>query len=563
MRKITTVIALLSIVLSGLMSYARPPLREADHSSMTKAELFEKWNNQRDLKALLAYMNRNNFPPLFRIGIVDGKEKVELCGDRPVWIHGQTGEATVEPGSTLKFVAAPGNKASVVNYKVVVKDYPIDSVQLQEDVLHWEDLGYQMDLLTLGKELKDDDGNLINDNRKTLVVAASVQSMEEAEKVKKEIQEKHGVVPYIHEALVEESKGRIHVFVDDVLCFTSGPEIKISSAGLLKVKNVDYGIGYPWQGVEDREYRGTMIAALARNGQIALVNEIRLELYLMGVVPSEISSSAASAALRVQAIAARGESLAKYGVRHSADPFDLCSEQHCQVYSGIRRETASTNGAISDTEGKILRCQNHIVDAVYSANCGGFTENAENVWTTNPRPYLVSVPDLKPGSEIPDLTIESNLREWLAKPSTAWCADPSIALGDRHRWEKRFTSTELDKMVAEKHPEVGPVKEMIPGRRGGSGRIWDLKIIGDKGETTIIKELPIRRLFGVLRSAAFVLDVEKNADGTVKTWIFRGAGWGHGVGMCQHGTMGMAKHGYSADDILSHYFKTAVVEKVY
>jgi SpoIID/LytB domain protein len=261
------------------------------------------------------------------------------------------------------------------------------------------------------------------------------------------------------------------------------------------------------------------------------------------------------AALAAQAIAARTELLQKIGRRNLTDPFLLCSTQQCQVYAGAGKEDPRTTKAIEATRGIVLlRDGGGLVDIRYSASCGGHGEDNDAIWGGDPDPSLRGrVDDAKGGmSRVTD----ANLDAFLDGGGDAWCAKGKLGQG-RFRWTERLRADDLTARIASEFPEVGRIKSLTPKQRGVSGRIGVLAIKGDKGSVDVAGDLKIRRLLGGLKSTLF--KVEREGD----SFVFHGAGFGHGVGMCQMGAIGMATAGKSYKDILGHYYRGTHLHKLY
>ncbi|GMU07726.1 SpoIID/LytB domain-containing protein [Corallococcus caeni] len=327
------------------------------------------------------------------------------------------------------------------------------------------------------------------------------------------------------------------------------------------VRQVEYGVGYDFHAFEDRSFRGALQFAVDRSGKLAVVNVVGLEDLLKGLVPSEIFARAHPEALKAQAVTARGEVLAKVGIKHLADPYLLCSEQHCAVYRGRTGEAASTTAAVEATRGQALFSQDgRLVDSVYSAVCGGHTEDNDVVWGGPPDPSLRGRPDLL--APAPDVPGPSNLKAWLATSDVpAACKLSSFAQPTKFRWEKRFTQGQVDALTEKLG--VGAVQGLALSERGVSGRARLLTVSGTQGATQVRGELNIRRLFGMLNSSMATVEAERDAEGRLTGWLFRGGGWGHGVGMCQTGAIGRAEAGQGYPEILRFYFNGAEVAPIY
>jgi peptidoglycan hydrolase-like amidase len=278
---------------------------------------------------------------------------------------------------------------------------------------------------------------------------------------------------------------------------------------------------------------------------------------LAGLVPAEIFPQSPEAALRAQAVAARGELLAKIGTHHIADPYLLCSTQHCQVYAGAGHEHPRTTDAVSATRGMVLvRKDGSLVDTVYSAHCGGHSEHNDNTWPVkadaNLRGHL-DAPAGAPGLEpFASGVSESSFEAWLAAPPQKTYCGGSRFNQNKYRWSERIPAARMNAFV--KGLKVGPVRELKVLARGISGRVNLLEVRGALGNQKVRGELVLRQLFGGLRSSMFSVRAETGASGQPEAFVFRGGGWGHGVGMCQTGAIGMAEAGRTHTEILRHYY---------
>jgi SpoIID/LytB domain protein len=402
------------------------------------------------------------------------------------------------------------------------------------------------------------------DNRRNLLLVDEALSPEEASRRQAELLRQYGVRTTFFEevrtparAILElrDESGVVVGLAQDRL------DAETPDGAGFDVRQVEYGVGYDFHGFEDRTFRGALQLVVDRAGTLAVVNVVPLEDLLKGLVPSEIFARAHPEALKAQAVTARGEVLAKVGIKHLADPYLLCSEQHCAVYRGRTGEVASTTAAVEATRGVGLFSQDgRLVDSVYSAVCGGHTEDNDIVWGGAPDPSLRGRPDVLPSAgRIP---LPAHLEEWLAAPTLpAACRLSSFAQPSKFRWEKRFTAEQVDALT--KRLGVGRVQAMALSERGVSGRARVLTLSGDAGATQVRGELNIRRLFGMLNSSMAVVEAEQDVEGQITGWLFRGGGWGHGVGMCQTGAIGRAEAGQRYQDILRHYFNGAEVAPIY
>ena len=358
--------------------------------------------------------------------------------------------------------------------------------------------------------------------------------------------------------------------------------------------NVTIGNRFHWEREEDQVYQGDLILQLRKDGTICAINEISLEDYLRSVISSEMSAEAPIEFLKAHAILSRswllagldrrkgekasaGKIIQKEGEvirwydREDHDLFDVCNDDHCQRYHGITKVVSErAKEAIRKTNGTVMTYQDKICDTRYSKACGGITENFETAWNDKRVPYLRSISDASTSHH--PIGTEEEASAWILSKPDAYCntRDPHL-LGkilpdvDREtknffRWKVEYSRKELEEMLRVKTGfDFGTLTEIVPLSRGPSGRISRLKIVGSKKSMVVGKELEIRRWLSDthLYSSAFIVRLE--ADRVV----FHGAGWGHGVGLCQIGAAVMATQGFSAEEILKHYFSGVEIRKIY
>ncbi len=330
--------------------------------------------------------------------------------------------------------------------------------------------------------------------------------------------------------------------------------------GGIIVKQVEHARGYAWHGFADRRYLGPLELAFGAQDGFNVIETVPLERLLAGIVPSEISANAQPAALMAQAVAARGEILNKLGMRHIGEGFHFCAEQHCQVYAGISPAVAKVAPAVQACHGQVLMGESGMVDAVYSANCGGHTDANHQVWTSTPDPQLAGTWDTRAPLGL-DLRKTAELSRFLRHPPPAFCGNPAVEGGDKFRWTRVLDAKGVAEVV--RRGGVGRLKDIVGLERGPSGRLCALTLVGENGRKTVLKELPIRKLFGGLPSACIIIEPKRNKHGVITSIRFAGAGWGHGVGMCQTGAQSMATLGFKFDAILLHYFPGARLAQAY
>lgn len=353
------------------------------------------------------------------------------------------------------------------------------------------------------------------------------------------------------------------------------PKLALDGAGTtatLGISKVPYGIGWWWEATEDRVYGGHLEAHVNKDGKLEVVNQLPLEEYVCGVVPSEIGGDSPLEALKAQAVAARSETIiALREHKYTGDGYDICADVECQAFAGVGKRTAASDRSVYETRSLALFHNLKPFGAYYASNCGGFSENVENVWPSRsgPVPYWSAHCDSDTTDTCPaTLANEDALREFIkAPPADLWCnvatkkGLPSWSQKN-FRWRVEKTADELTAYVA-KHKDIGRVVAIEPAGRGPSGRLTKAVFIGEKGTYEVGPELAIRQVFDPpLKSAAFIVETEGPAERPDK-FIFLGAGWGHGVGMCQTGAISRALAGQDFRMILSAYYRESEVLPAY
>lgn len=382
----------------------------------------------------------------------------------------------------------------------------------------------------------------------------------------------HGTVRLVAQAPGTEDLvlGMAHSLV--TLAPDASAQVNDGQAGTsLEVLQVPFGMGYPWAGQEDRSYRGFLQLLVGTDGTLTVVNRLPLEAYLRGVVAAEMPAGAPETALQAQAIAARSNVVFEMGHRHRDMPFDFCAEQHCQVYGGRKAEDKRTDQAIAQSAGAVLVAQGQVVHALFSADCGGRSEDNDVPWPQRPSLFLRSVDDRSRGPALPNWRDENALMRYLEHPGASYCGPSGQAASTHRPWRRRIEHSLLTALWAPHLQVCGALQDVLPGARGPGGRLLTLTLRGKTCDHVLQRELPIRQALGGLPSAAFAISQKNLAERTspkaagAPSWALEliGTGWGHGVGLCQRGAMGRARAGASAAQILAHYYAAATVERLY
>ncbi len=414
---------------------------------------------------------------------------------------------------------------------------------------------------------------MIKDSRSFRVcLQEAFVSREEAEAYRDSIQEK--LETFVIEKEVQKSQGTIILHnLENGQQYESSKPITIQGTEVTLL-DVPVGTGFHFERTETRTYPEQISFQLDNDGKLAVINTISLETYLQGVVPAEMPHNFPLEALKAQAVAARSEALAKLGSVHLSDPFDLCASVHCQAYSGSSEYHQSTNRAVEETKGLVLWQDDTICDAVYSAVCGGHGENNDKAWGGEPKTYLQGQFDGSQQLErYGSLSNEENINAWIDDSPNAYCNTIADLFPEAldytkkyFRWEVQYAQEELIEILKNKIDwQGGEILDLIPLERGTSGRIIRLQILGTKEQRIIDRELAIRQALSLnaLWSSCFYVTKNEIVNGIPNRFTITGAGFGHGVGMCQTGAAVMALHGNRYETILKHYYQDIQIKQLY
>ena len=379
---------------------------------------------------------------------------------------------------------------------------------------------------------------------------------------------------------------------DEVLCSPSpGSDFLLHE--------VVIGLQFHWERKEDQRFEGALHLVRRPDGTLTVINRVPLEQYLKSVISSEMSATSPLELLKAHAIASRSwlvamlerqqgarraetpsespDEITRWYTREDHDIYDVCADDHCQRYQGITKIiTPGAGAAVDATRGTFLVHREEICDARYYKACGGLTEEYQTAWEEVAIPYLRSVSDGP--CEFPPVTTEEEALHWIASSPDAYCntQDPNLLRQilpsfdqetvDFFRWEVSYERKELEEILRERSGiDFGTLLRIVPLQRGPSGRIRRLRIEGSRRTVVVGKELEIRRWLSRshLYSSAFIVLLEGEGEGGPARIRLHGAGWGHGVGLCQIGAAVMATRGHTAEQILMHYFPGSRVEKLY
>lgn len=402
--------------------------------------------------------------------------------------------------------------------------------------------------------------------------------------------------------VVELSEGRIlweNTLYDELLFEPTDAQSSFT------LEDVTIGVNFHWERKEAQTFLGKL-RFIVQDNNICAINELPVETYLTSVISSEMRATSSLELLKAHAVISRSwllaqieqrkaennnvekqpsffktnEEIVRWYDREDHKRFDVCADDHCQRYQGITKAANKhVVEAIQQTAGEILTRHGEICDARYSKCCGGAVEEFQYCWENIKKPYLQALPDTLPDTTpLPDLTDEAVARQWILSSPDVFCntTDQKVLsqvlndfdqeTTDFYRWSQTYSQAEVKQLLEEKlEVQFGDIIDLIPLSRGKSGRIYRLKIVGKERTLIIGKELEIRRALSKshLYSSAFIVEKADIKDGVPQKFIIKGAGWGHGVGLCQIGAAMMGKQGYRYEEILLHYYKGAEITKAY
>ena len=394
----------------------------------------------------------------------------------------------------------------------------------------------------------------------------------------------------------------------DELLFDSITMSSMFAEPTFMLYDVTIGVGFHWERKQVQKFAGSL-KLIVNEDKIIAVNIVGVEDYLLSVISSEMKASSSLELLKAHAVISRSwllaqiegrkaggtvcensvkEDFTEQGTRHYVrwydhkdhELFDVCADDHCQRYQGLTVAVGdNVRKAVDETWGEVLTDNGELCDARFSKCCGGMMEKFSTCWEDKDFPYLKALPDTPEEEQIPDLTVEENAEKWITgeipQAEKSFCNTSDVAAlsqvlndydmetRDFFRWKARYTRGELSALISSRSgQDIGLLESIEPLKRGPSGRIELLSIKGSKSSMVIGKELVIRKFLSTshLKSSAFVVREEKSSDNNAEndTITLLGAGWGHGVGLCQIGAAMMAVRGYSYRDILLHYYPGSV-----
>jgi len=520
----------------------------------------------------------SNGMPILRIGLIERRDSIEFRSSGRFSVLDDQGMAI------LKDVTSPV-KWRVKIGKCLPAKYTYSALLGKfVDYQAAQDLEYKLLEKGIGTRIKIRGGKLyygdrvVNDNRQFWVVVDDLASEQEAQLFSKE-----RLSDFSYQ-IIKEKINEPHTLLE---LFDSEFEKLGESENIIRIVPVtsdvvtyiydlmlDNEIQHPT--VKCRSFLGPLEFRSTSDGKVIIICEVPLEKYIESVVALEMKSEFPGELIKAQAIAIRSKTIASLGIKHYNDSYNLCSGTHCQLFTGLTHISENISRAVQETNGIILRNNRQVIDANYSLMCGGHTESYHNLYAEgcyDPYPAIFDGDHQHQMKNYGDLTNNEDLKKWVQEEPDVYCNPFNVQsnnmlnyMRNKFRWHVSYDRQELEEIISTKMDfDIGILYDIIPVRRGISGRILEIEILASnkniilQGEDNICKILANERL----SSTCFIIDRQFDEDGFPVSFTLYGAGSGHGVGLCQAGGIAMALQGMSYDVILAHYFKGLKVKKIY
>ncbi len=435
-------------------------------------------------------------------------------------------------------------RSATIVHPVYAKAFAHNETKLlAEERQRFRDQGFSTFVTTMGRSVTASNG-AVYDGRKYWLGIDRCATEQEAARLKEKLRGQK-IWAWTRPEIQRPTEGTLsfHDATGRAVLVSAAP-VRVRSAGPVALEDARAGKA-------PLEISGPFDLELDRDGHLAVLGELPIEEYLKGILPAEMYPSWPLEALKAQAVAARSEIIAHAGGKHYFDGFDFCIEQHCRAYSGDEGRHERTDLAVKETTALVLTDgENAIVPTVFSANCGGWTENNENVWDGAPAPALRGRSDRQGRYAAQG---NHGVEKWIGSKPTAFCAHDD----QYYRWSRSLPLANLSKRLNGQYG-IGNLTRVEALERGVSGRLKAVQLVGSRKTVTVRKELNIRRAFENLPSALCTFHVDRKSG----VLHVRGAGRGHGVGLCQQGACGMAQASQKYDTILLHYFQGVKISHI-
>jgi SpoIID/LytB domain protein len=518
-----------------------------------------------------------NGEPIVRIGTIQGQEYLDFHVLGEFSILDSSEKMILDAvDSDLKWrVKMKDNRAGSEKFRLILYE-TFDRKRVEKKLSIAQKFDPEARIEVLGGDIYLEERQ-INNNIKFVIVTGDYDNEIEAKKDFKRF--KSDFNPTIINDTIKPSKGTLEFF--DAEYDHSGESKNFFKIipGKVTTKTKLYGIRtydpiLQKEHFEDRIYNGNLEFRIDNGGKLMVISELPLESYLKRVVYSEIGKNLPIEFSKSLAIVCRSEVMARVDHKHPGDPYDMCDWGHCLRYYGKDFEDPDIDTAVEETRGQVIFSNDNICNAYFNLICGGHTEDASGVWEIDESPQFHGKYDWeKIPKEFTNLHKEEVVRKWILSRPDAWCnlkgskIPASLEQYKKYfRWEVNYSRQELEQLVYKKTGEdIGILFDIIPLRRGSSGRLKEVELIGSLKNYKIRGELGIRETLAqeYLESSCFIIEKELDEIGTPISFTFVGAGQGHGVGMCKTGAAIMAVEGHNWKQILHHYFENCSITSIY
>lgn len=509
----------------------------------------------------------NNHIPSVRIGMIQSAETIAFKCQGPFRAFDLHGNEVFKGKENKEYVASIQDAVpSEIAYRVRLAI--ADDLEVAEELQReFKDNRQKTDLWYPGLSLDLPTGKI--DNHEYWIVTEPFESLDAAQEFANQY-EPVGQA-FVVKEILKRSTGSINI---DGQTAEQGLVIApVHPDHVIYLADVMVGIEFHWQHTRTQTIPGRLEINFNNLGKLAGINELDVETYLISVNSSEMTSENPLELLKAQTIAARSTILATMGKHHYDELYHLCSDDHCQCYHGIEHISDASRQAAQDTEGENLLYEGRVCDSRYAKICGGVMEDYGAVWDDRHIPYLVPGVDGNAEIDYP-LDTEEKVTDYIDNKPDVYCNTIKYAISSKlpynttelFRWTVSYSRKELEEIIQEKlGDEMGELIDLIPGERGPSGRLVYMDVVGVHKTVRVGKELQIRRVLSKshLYSACFYIARDLDDSGSIKTFHLHGAGWGHGVGLCQVGATVMAQLGFDYKEILRHYYKNSSLVKLY
>ena len=523
------------------------------------------------------HLNHHDGEPIFRIGVVEGQEYIDF--------HVFGTFSVMDSSDKIMFSAIKSD----MKWRVKIKESKNGSEKYRLILYETFDAKRIENKLKIARKFDPDakievlGGNIflnekkINNNTKYVIIAGDYGTELEARKEFKKFKSEFN--PTAIKDTVRDPKGILEFFDAEYEnagetknYFKIVPDNVQTKTRLYNVRSYDNILQK--EHFDDRVYNGSLEFRIDNQGKLMVISELPLESYLRRVVYSEIGKDLPVEFSKSLAIVCRSEVLARVEHKHLGDPYDMCNWGHCLRYYGNDFEDPNIDQAVEKTCGQVIFSNANICDAYFNLICGGHTEDVSGVWEMDESPQFHGKYDWKDTpKEFKNLNKEQVVRKWILSRPDAWC---NLKGGDiphslekykkYFRWEVYYSRQELENLIYKNTGvDIGILFDIVPLRRGRSGRLKELELIGSLKNYKLRGELSIRETLAqdYLESSCFIIEKELDEIGTPISFTLVGGGQGHGVGMCKTGAAIMASHGKNWKKILQHYFEDCKISAVY